>query len=55
MTEDQEQMLQAVLRNQEVIMNVLTELLTSTPDEMLRRPHWSNTITDLGTCVGFTH
>ena len=55
MTEEQKQMLQAVLRNQEVIMNALAELLNAGPEDMpkgLRRGH---TIADLGTCVGFTH
>jgi hypothetical protein len=55
MTEEQEQMLQAVLRNQEVIMNALTELLIANPDELLRTRRLGDTITDLGICVGFTH
>jgi hypothetical protein len=55
MTEEQEQMLQAVLRNQEVIMNALAELLTEHRGEQSRDLGRGNTIADLGTCVGFTH
>ena len=55
MTEVQEEMLQAVLRNQEVIMNALAEVLTNDPPGRPRDLRRSNTIADLGTCVGFTH
>ncbi len=55
MTEEQEQILQAVLRNQEVIMNALVELLNTGPEEMPRDLRRSRMIADLGTCVGFTH
>ncbi len=55
MTDEQEQMLQAVLRNQEVIMNALAELLTNEPVGRTRDLRRGNTIADLGTCVGFTH
>jgi hypothetical protein len=55
MTEEQEQMLRVVLRNQEVIMNALAELLTADPVKMLKDPRRGDKITDLGTCVGFTH
>ena len=55
MTDEQEEMLQAVLRNQEVIMNALAELLTNEPVGRSRDLRRSNTVTDLGTCVGFTH
>jgi hypothetical protein len=55
MTEEHEQMLQAVLRNQEVIMNALAELLTPDPDETLRDMRRGDAITELGICVGFTH
>ena len=36
MTEEYEEMLRAVLRNQEVIMNALAELLTEDPDALPR-------------------
>jgi len=55
MREEQEQILQAVLRNQEVIMNALVELLNTGPEEMQKGLHRGRTIADLGTCVGFTH
>jgi hypothetical protein len=55
MTEEQEQILQAVLRNQEVIMNALVELLNTGPEEMPRGLRRSRMIADLGTFVGFTH
>jgi hypothetical protein len=55
MTEEQEEMLRVALRNQEVIMNALVELLTAYPDELLSEQRLGNTITELGTCVGFTH
>jgi hypothetical protein len=55
MTDEQEQMLQAVLRNQEVIMNALAELLAVRSDELPRDLHRGQTIAELGTCVGFTH
>lgn len=55
MTEEYEEMLRAVLRNQEVIMNALAELLTNEPVGRPRDLRRSNTISDLGTCVGFTH
>jgi len=55
MTDEQEEMLQAVLRNQEVIMNALAQLLTNEPVGGSRDLRRSNTVTDLGTCVGFTH
>ncbi len=55
MTEEQEEMLRVTLRNQEVIMNALVELLTAYPDELLSRHRLGDTITELGTCVGFTH
>jgi hypothetical protein len=55
MTEEQEEMLRVALRNQEVIMNALVELLTAYPDELLSEQHLGDTITELGTCVGFTH
>ena len=55
MTEEQEQMLRAVLRNQEVIMNALAELLTSHPDDQEKEQRRENTLTELGTCVGITH
>ena len=55
MTEEYEEMLRAVLRNQEVIMNALAELLTNEPVGRSRDLRRGNTIADLGTCVGFTH
>jgi hypothetical protein len=55
MTDEQEQMLQAVLRNQEVIMNALAEILTNDPAGRPRDLRRSNTVADLGTCVGLTH
>lgn len=55
MTEEQEEMLRVALRNQEVIMNALVELLTAYPDELLSEQRLGDTITELGTCVGFTH
>ncbi len=55
MTDEQEHMLQAVLRNQEVIMNALAELLAVGSDELPRNLHRGHTIAELGTCVGFTH
>ena len=55
MTDEQEQMLQAVLRNQEVIMTALAELLAVGSDELPRNLHRGHTIAELGTCVGFTH
>ena len=55
MTDEQEQMMRAVLRNQEAIMNALAELLTAGPKGMPRDLRRCNTITNLGTCVGFTH
>jgi hypothetical protein len=55
MTEEQEEMLRVALRNQEVIMNALVEILTPYPDELLSRQRLGDTITELGTCVGFTH
>jgi hypothetical protein len=55
MTEEQEEMLRVALRNQEVIMNALVELLTVYPDELLSEQRLGDTITELGTCVGFTH
>ena len=55
MTDEQEQMLQAVLRNQEVIMNALAEVLTNDPAGRSRDLRRGNTVVDLGTCVGLTH
>ena len=55
MMDEQEEMMRAVLRNQEAIMNALAELLTAGPKGMPRDLRRCNTITDLGTCVGFTH
>ncbi len=55
MTDEQELMLRAVLRNQEVIMNVLADLLTGVPGNRLEEQHRDNTLADLGTCVGLTH
>jgi len=55
MTEEQEQMLEAVLRNQEVTMNALAELLTNDPAGRPRDLRRGNTVADLGTCVGLTH
>ena len=54
MTEEQEEMLRVVLRNQEVTMNALAELLTAYPDELLSGQRCGDTLTELGTCVGFT-
>lgn len=55
MTEEQEQMLRAVLRNQEVIMNAIAELLTGSPDGQEKERRRENTLMELGTCVGITH
>ena len=55
MTEEQELMLRAVLRNQEVIMNALAELLTGNPDGRTDERRREYTLTELGTCVGLTH
>lgn len=55
MTDEQEQMLGTVLRNQEAIMNALAELLANAPAGRTRDLRRGNTIADLGTCVGFTH
>jgi hypothetical protein len=55
MTDEQELMLRAVLRNQEVIMNVLADLLTGNPGDRLQEQHRDSTLADLGTCVGLTH
>ena len=55
MTDEQEQMLQAVLRNQEVIMNALAEVLTNDPAGRPRDLRRRNTVAELGTCVGLTH
>jgi hypothetical protein len=55
MTDEQELMLRAVLRNQEVIMNVLADLLTGVPGDRLQEQHRDNTLANLGTCVGLTH
>lgn len=55
MTDEQELMLRAVLRNQEVIMNALADLLTGDPKTKLEEQRRDNTLADLGTCVGLTH
>ena len=55
MTGEQEQMLRAVLRNQEVIMNALADLLTGDPRNRQEEQRRDNTLADLGTCVGLTH
>ena len=55
MTDEQELMLRAVLRNQEVIMNVLADLLTGVPGDRLQEQHRDTILADLGTCVGLTH
>jgi hypothetical protein len=55
MTDEQELMLRAVLRNQEVIMNALADLLTGDPKTRLEEQRRDNTLADLGTCVGLTH
>src|SRR4028119_371274 len=55
MTGEQEQMLRAVLRNQEVIMNALADLLTGDPRNRQEEQSRDNTLADLGTCVGLTH
>ena len=55
MTDEQEQMLQAVLRNQEVIMNALAELLTDDAAGRRQDVRRGPMMADLGTCVGFTH
>jgi hypothetical protein len=52
---EQEQMLRAVLRNQEVIMNALADLLTGDPRNRQQEQRRDNTLADLGTCVGLTH
>jgi hypothetical protein len=48
-------MLRAMLRNQEVIMNALADLLTGDPRTRLEEQRRDNTLADLGTCVGLTH
>ena len=55
MTDEQEEMLQALLRNQEVIMNALAELLTHESVGKPRDLRRGSMMADLGTCVGFTH
>ena len=55
MTDEQELMLRAVLRNQEVIMNALADLLTGDPKTRLEEQRRDNTLADPGTCVGLTH
>ena len=55
MTDEQEYMLRTVMRNQEVIMNALADLLTGDPRDRLEQQHRDNTLADLGTCVGLTH
>ena len=55
MTDEQELMLRAVLRNKEVIMNALADLLTGDPKTRLEEQRRDNTLADLGTCVGLTH
>jgi hypothetical protein len=55
MTDEQEEMLQAVLRNQEVIMNALAEVLTNDPAGRPRDLRRGHTIAELGTCVGLIH
>jgi hypothetical protein len=55
MTEEQERMLRAMLRNQEVIMNALADLLTGDPRDRLEEQRRDNTLADLGACVGLTH
>ena len=55
MTDEQELMLRAVLRNQEVIMNALADLLTGDPKTRLEEQRRDNMLADLGTCVGLTH
>ena len=55
MTDEQELMLRAVLRNQEVIMNALADLLTGDPKTKLEEQRRDNTLADLGTCVGLMH
>jgi len=55
MTDEQELMLRAVLRNQEVIMNALADLLTGDPGDTLEEQHRDNTLANLGTCAGLTH
>ena len=52
---EQEQMLRAVLRNQEVIMNALADLLTGDPRNRQEEQRRDNILADLGTCVGLTH
>jgi hypothetical protein len=55
MTDEQDRILQAVLRNQEVIMNALADLLTGEPRTRLEEQRRDKTLADLGTCVGLTH
>ena len=55
MTNEQEYMLRTVLRNQEVIMNALADLLTGDPRGRIEEQHRDKTPADLGTCVGLTH
>jgi hypothetical protein len=55
MTDEQERMLQAVLRNQEVIMNALADLLTGDPRTRVAEQHRDKILSDLGACVGLTH
>ncbi len=52
---EQEHILRAVLRNQEVIMNALADLLTGDPRNRQEEQRRDNTLADLGTCVGLTH
>ena len=55
MTDEQDYMLRTVLRNQEVIMNALADLLTGDPRDRLEEHHRDGTLADLGTWVGLTH
>ena len=55
MTDEQEYMLRTVLRNQEVIMNALADLLTGDPRGRVAEQHRDKILADLGTCVGLTH
>jgi hypothetical protein len=55
MADEQESMLRAVLRNQEVIMNALADLLTGEPRTRVAEQHHDKILADLGTCVGLTH
>jgi hypothetical protein len=55
MTDEQDYMLRTVLRNQEVIMNALADLLTGDPRGRIEEQHRDKILADLGTCVGVTH